>query len=329
MLLRKAQFAGEVLADDVAVPERHRAPAHFQQLHHQHVDDSGLSRAAQAREEHGKSLLAARRIRATQFLDDLREAEPFRNLTSVGQPLAKLRAGNGQRLGALGDFIHRNVRILLRLVNHHLERHHLYAQLFLMLLKKFLSVVRFVERFAAGVATRACMVAADDQMRAAEVLANNRVPDRLPRPAHPHRQRKQAHYRRVLGVVLLDRLVAANACVVVHVARLGHPDDRMDQQVRLQVFRGPEGQFLMRAVHGIACLKGNDLAPTCRFKSFTQVGRSHAGFNEVVVPGHLDALDRSAHIPRVGVIHEMRNGRVLLVGGAEDLLCFSLEVRLP
>ena len=104
------------------------------------------------------------------------------------------------------------------------------------MLQQLLGVVRAVERLAVAVVARAGVVAADDEVRAAVVLADDGVPDGLARAAHAHRERQQRERRRLLrDSALQQRLVAAHARVVVDVAGLGHADDGVDQQVRLDV----------------------------------------------------------------------------------------------
>ena len=117
------------------------------------------------------------------------------------------------------------------------------------------------------------MVAADDEVRAAVVLADDRVPQRLARTAHAHRQVQQAQHRGLLRVALEHVLVAAHAREVIDVAGLGHADDRMDQQVRLDVARRPERQLLVRAVHRVARLERDDLAPAELAETAAQLGR--------------------------------------------------------
>ena len=65
---------------------------------------------------------------------------------------------------------------------------------------------------------------------------------------------------RVLRIVGHERLVAADAGVVVDVARLRHADDRMDEQIGPFFFGGAERQLVVRAVHRVAGLEGDDLA---------------------------------------------------------------------
>ena len=66
----------------------------------------------------------------------------------------------------------------------------------------------------------------------------------------------------VAGRILVEhRLVAAHAGEVVDVAGLGHADRRVDQQVRLRLAGGAEGQLLVGAVQRVAGLEGDDAAP--------------------------------------------------------------------
>ena len=104
-----------------------------------------------------------------------------------------------------------------------------------MLFAQGLRVVWAVEIFAFGIPARTGVISTDNQMRAAVILANDRVPERLSRSTHAHRERQQTQHGRLLGIVLEDVLVAANARVVVDIARLGHADHRMDQQIGFNV----------------------------------------------------------------------------------------------
>lgn len=129
-----------------------------------------------------------------------------------------------------------------------------------------LCIVRAVKVLPIRVLARPRMVAPDDEVRRAEVLADDRVPDRLTGARHAHREWKQrevAHAVRVLGH---DRLVDAHTRVVVDVARLGEPDDGVDEYVRLALASGADGELTVCPVHGVACLEGNDLAPCQLFE---------------------------------------------------------------
>ena len=66
------------------------------------------------------------------------------------------------------------------------------VELFLVLLHELLRVVRAVERLAVAVVAGAGVIAADDEVRAAVVLADDRVPHGFARAAHAHRERQQA-----------------------------------------------------------------------------------------------------------------------------------------
>ena len=161
-----------------------------------------------------------------------------------------------------------------------------------MLREQLLGGVGAVERLARAVVAGAGMVAADDQVGAAVVLADDRVPDRLARAGHAHGERQQAQRRGLLGIVLQQLLVAAHAGEVVDVAGLGHADDRLDQEVGLGGLGGAEGQLLVRAVHGIAGLERDHPAPAQLAEAVAQLLRRVAQMLEVVVHRRLDALQR-------------------------------------
>ena len=173
-------------------------PPSSEQLREQHVGDRRFAGAAEAGEEHGEALPLAGRVAAAELLHHFGVREPGRNLGAAHQPVAELRAADVERLLVLRHFVDRVVFLFIRHEDHLLEVDHLHAQLFFVLLQQLLGIVRSVERLAARVLAGAGVIAADDQVRAAVVLADDRVPDRLARPAHPHRQRQQREVRRVL-----------------------------------------------------------------------------------------------------------------------------------
>ena len=105
------------------------------------------------------------------------------------------------------------------------------------------------------------MIAANDEMGAAVVFADQPVPDRLARAGHAHGKVQQGHRRGRGWVLIKHRLIAAHAGEVIHVAGFGHAHHRVDQQVRLRLTGGAEGQLLMRAVQRVAGLKRHNLAP--------------------------------------------------------------------
>ena len=105
------------------------------------------------------------------------------------------------------------------------------------------------------------MVAANDQMRAAIVLANDGMPQGFAGPGHTHGKVEQAQRGGLFRVLFQDVLVAADAREVIYVARFGHANHRMDQQIGLDFTGCAEGQFPVCAVQWVAGLEGDYLAP--------------------------------------------------------------------
>src|SRR5258707_9032068 len=106
------------------------------------------------------------------------------------------------------------------------------------------------------------MVSADDNVRAAIILANQTMPHRLARSAHAHRQREQRKLYGSMRIFRQQELVAANARVVIHVARFRHPNYWMQQQARFHVLRGTHGKLHVSAMHWVSSLERNDFLPT-------------------------------------------------------------------
>ena len=149
-----------------------------------------LPGAGEAGEEDGEALPVARRVGAAQLLDHLGEREPVRDLQPFLQAAAQLGAGEREHRLARLDLVlgartgrgsaSRPVR----------ERHHRDVELVLVLREQLLGGVGAVEGLAGAVVAGAGMVAADDQVGAAVVLADDRVPERLARAGHAHGQRQ-------------------------------------------------------------------------------------------------------------------------------------------
>ena len=78
---------------------------------------------------------------------------------------------------------------------------------------------------------------------------------------------------------------------MVDIARLGHADDRMEEEVGLRLPRGAESQFLVGAVQRIARLEGDDLAPAHCGRGAELVGRVAAAEIE------MDRLSRPMTLP--------------------------------
>ena len=160
------------------------------------------------------------------------------------------------------------------------------------------------------------MVAADDEVGAAVVAADDRVQQHLARAGHPHRQRQQAEHDRARLVVVVDQgPVAADAGVVVDVAGLGHADDRVDQEAAADLLGRPLGQLFVGPVQGVAGLEGDDPAPAQRLEVLAQLGRRPAQLDEVVVRRDANHLEPAGRVvARLSV--EVGDRRMLRVGRA-------------
>ena len=112
------------------------------------------------------------------------------------------------------------------------------------------------------------MIAPHDKVRTTVVFADQSVPNRLARTSHAHGKVQKAHRRGGRRVLIQHRLVTTYTGKVVNIARLGHADHRVDQQVRLRFFCGTERKFLVGAVQGVAGLERNDFAPA----HFAEIG---------------------------------------------------------
>ena len=159
-----------------------------------------------------------------------------------------------------------------------------------MLFEKLLGVVRAVEVLAVGIFSGAGMIAADDEVGASMILANQAMPDGFARSAHAHGERQHGSSTVPLRVLGEQQLIAAGADEIINVARLGHTDRGMDQQIRLDLLGGAHGQFDVGAMHGIAGLEGDDTGPAQAAEFGAQFGGSQAQRAEIIVGRRLEVL---------------------------------------
>src|SRR4028119_1158902 len=129
------------------------------------------------------------------------------------------------------------------------------------LVEDVLGVVVAVEGLAAGVLAGTRVVAADDEVGAAVVLAAEGVEDSLARATVTHRRRKDAEEGAVLRVVPLENyLVGAHPHVRRDVLSAGLSDQRVEQEA-VDDFEGALLDVLVGAVDGVARLEADDALP--------------------------------------------------------------------
>ena len=329
VFLGEAELGGEMLPDEVAVEHRDRAAADFEKFGHEHIGDGGFAAPGKSTEENGEALLVAGRETATQFHRHFREGEPARNVTAFVEAVAQLGPGEVEDAGVFRHFVRRKIFILIFEVDHHLEGHNRDADVGFVFLEKLLRFVGAIEWLAVGVVARAGVVATDDEMGAAVVFADERVPDGFARAAHTHGEGHKGELGGPGWIFSNEELVAADAGKVIDIAGPGHADDRMDEETGFDLLRGAEGEFDMRAVHWVASLEGDDAAPTLVRKFGTKLGRGLAEGFEVVVARKLEALKAPADVPWIAPVHQIGNAGVGATRAVEDGFALGLAIGLP
>ena len=131
------------------------------------------------------------------------------------------------------------------------------------------------------------------------------------------------------GYLLRQKLVAADAREVVHVAGLCHAHRGVKQKIGFNLLGRAERKFLVRAMHGIARLEGNDPAPAQARELRTQLRRGQAQGTEIVVGRTLQALEGPPHIPGIRLVDSIVGAGMRLAGGAEHALGFGGTIGLP
>ena len=273
----------------VAVQNRDLASALHEQGR-QRVGGGGFAGAAKPREPDADALPVARRVAVGENLRHLRAREPVgKRLAGVQVFLPRLRPGYGRRFGVRRQLGHLFIPPLRRNVGELGESERLDAHFVRASLNQVLGVVGPVERLALRIRAGARVVAPDYEIVRAVVSPDDGVPHRLARAAHPHGERQQRQQNAVLVVVALgQRLVCADAGVVVDVARSGQPDDGVEQQNAVHARRRALGQFFVDAVERIARLERRHVAPPDFRQPLPRLRRREAQFAEIAPLGKLD-----------------------------------------
>ncbi len=329
VLARETQFTGQMGAHDIAIEQRHRARTDLVELDQQRIGDGGLAGTRQTGKEDGETLFRTRRVAALQLRDHFRKREPFRNVQPLAQPPTQFGAGNIQHGFTFAHLVAGHILGALAHIHHHLERHHLDTQFIGVFVHQPLCLERIVERLIVAVVAGPGVVTTDNKVAAAEVLADQRVPQRLAWPAHAHGQRQQAEHGGVFRITLDEFLIAAHAGQIIDVAGFGHAHHRVDQQIGFGLTCGGKCQFLMRTMHGVAGLKRDHAMPAHFVEIGAQLGRRVAQVTAVVVMRQLNALQGTAQINRAAVMLEPCHRGVLVVLAAKHLLCLLHQIRFP
>ena len=122
-----------------------------------------------------------------------------------------------------------------------------------------------------------------------------------------------------------QQFIAADAREVVDVARLGHSNGGMKQQVRFYLLRGAESEFLVRAMHGISGLKGDHSPPAETRKFGAQFRGCQAEGPKIVMGGMLQAFQCSSDVPGIRLVHGVVGAGMSLAGVPKTLLASSAD----
>lgn len=135
------------------------------------------------------------------------------------------------------------------------------AQLVFVLFDGVLGVVGPVEFFAFAVLAWAGVVAADDEVRCAIVLADDGMPDGFAGAAHSHGEWEEAKNCHAVRVSWKEGLVDANTGEVIDVSWFCEANDWVDEDICLTGSSRADSQLSVSSVHGVSGLESDDLGP--------------------------------------------------------------------
>jgi hypothetical protein len=113
---------------------------------------------------------------------------------------------------------------------------------------------------------------------------------------------------------------------VVNITGLGHPDDGVNEDIRLSLTGGTDGQLAVSAMHGVSGLKGDNLGPAELVKVLPEFGWGVTEPDIVVVLQAVDGLNFASDVVFSRLVEEVFDSGVVWVT-SKDLLGLLLLVR--
>ena len=112
---------------------------------------------------------------------------------------------------------------------------------------------------------------------------------------------------------------------MIHVARLGHADHRVQQQRPIHFVSSALGQLFMDTVQRVAGLEGDDVGVTELGQAGARLCGRQAQVNEVVVFRQLQHLQLAGDVQLAPAVH-LSHQRMTDIDGAEGLLRYFVEI---
>ena len=142
-----------------------------------------------------------------------------------------------------------------------LERDHSDLQLIAILRDELLGVIRTIKVLSQRVLSGASMVTANNKVGCAIIFADNSMPYCLTGPCHTHGKGEECEVSHAIWILGHDRLVDANASIMVDVTGFGETANGVYEDIRLVLARGTDSQLAVCSVHRVARLECDDLLP--------------------------------------------------------------------
>ena len=117
------------------------------------------------------------------------------------------------------------------------------------------------------------MVTPDDEVRCAEVLTDDRMPNGLARAGHAHGKGEEGKVTHAVRVLRHDGLVHTDAGVVVDVAWFSQTNNWVDEDVRLTLACSTDRQLTVCTMHRVAGLESDNTTPSEFLEMCTELSR--------------------------------------------------------
>ncbi len=308
----KAQFAGEVAADDIPVQQGDRPVPEFHEFDIQDPGQGGFSGSGETGQKQGEPLLVPRRIGLSQLGHHAWKGEPFRYVQVEFQAAPEFGRGDVPGLGFCFNLIPGQVFPLFLDVGHGGQGNHGDPDLLPEAVYQFLGPARRVEQLVPAFVHKGIgLVRGNHEMRAPVVLLNQGLQEGFLGAGLAGGKGQEPEHDHVFGKLFHKGLVTVDRGEMVQIPGSGKPGHGLQKNMGFGLAGGLENHLLMGAVQQFFGVKPDDIPPAVLGEAPVGLGRGQSEFNKVVMQGRMQALQGPADIGGGEPVVETEHRRML------------------
>ena len=142
-----------------------------------------------------------------------------------------------------------------------MERHHLDGQLFMIFRNKYLGIIRAIEILSFTILPGTSMITTNNEVSRTEIFTDDSMPNGFSWTCHTHSKGQKSQLCHSVRILRHNCFIYSNTSVVINISGFRQPNNGVDEDVRLALAGGADGQLTVSAVHGVTSLECDDLTP--------------------------------------------------------------------